>query len=234
MTEANLRIYQAAAKMLNTLIENKATNENRPLTYQEVYALIDLDEELYESAYIYLRRSGYVMAPMSEAEMWATKEGTEFLYREKARTLLNKHQNALEALVDSYFFAPKPTLPTPPTRDIILNNYGTISDSPIQQGTTSSSQTTSYSSETIGSLFQLLEELKPVIQQLALSESDKQEAEVAIADIEDQLSSSSPHRRFLRSSFSSLKRICESAAGGAIASGLVQKLSQAVALLENM
>jgi hypothetical protein len=40
MTEANLRIYQAAAKILNTLIENKATNENRPLTYQEVYALI--------------------------------------------------------------------------------------------------------------------------------------------------------------------------------------------------
>lgn len=231
MTEGRLRTYQAASKILDILVDNNAISENRRLTYQEVYALRGIDQELYEAAYIYLRRSGYVMAPISESEMWVGKEGLRYQMDEQLRRMLHTTQIAMERQTRNLF--KRALQPTPPSSNAIYN-YGNMSSPLIQQGTTSSSQTASFSSEEITDLFQLLEDVKSAIPKMALSDSDSSEAAIAIIDIKEQLRSSQPNGRFLRSCFASIKRICESAAGGAIASGLLQRIAEVIAALDKI
>jgi hypothetical protein len=217
MTEGRSRIYQAASKILNILMENAAASEDRRLTRHEVFAASSLDEETFHIAYMHLRELGYVMATSSDEDMWITAEGMKSYYLELVRGDLRSHRAVLENF--------KANPPSPPLNNV-FNNYGHISNAQIQQGTTHSSQSGSSTSISIEELSRLLEELRASLGKLGLSADDETEAKAAIAHTEAQLCSLPQNQGLLRESLGTVKRIFEGAASSTLGSLLAQKIAQ--------
>lgn len=235
MTEGRLQIYQAASRILNFLVENRAISQNRRLTYQEVLAATGIDGELFGAAYEYLRSSGYVMAPISEEEMWVTAKGMEHhrgsfedFFRKNSPDFHERFQTMLDYLSSSM---PQPNPPSPSPSNVI-NIKGDVYNSQFQQGTEHSSQTGSFTSIQIDRLRNLLDEIHASLPGLALHGDDKREAEAVIADIETQFGSPPPKQGAIRKSLESLQRIFEGAIGSALGSSLALKIAQFMDYME--
>lgn len=229
MVEGRLQIYQAARKIMDFLVKHGADNEKRRLSRQEVRVELGLDEELFEDAYEYLLSEGYVVASNTEGEIWATAKGGVARYKGRARDFLAAFDPLLENLSRSL---QQPNPPSPYSSNN-FNNYGSITNSSIEQGTTHSSQTVSFTPLSIDELRCLLDEIQESLSELALSSDDKGNAEAAITVIETQLSSPSPNQGFIREGLNSLRRISEGAASSAIGSGLADKIAQLIASMES-
>ena len=148
-------------------------------------------------------------------------------FRERTRDFLDGFNRSLENMSRSL------QQPNPPSfgSSHIFNNYGTIINSQIQQGTTDSSQTGWFTSTSIDELRCLLAEMQASLSELGLDVDNRREAEATIAAVENQLGSSHPNQGVIRKSLESMKRIIESAAGSAIVSGLALKIAQVLASL---
>src|SRR5918999_6473226 len=216
MTEGRLRIYQAAFTIRNILVENDATSEDKRLTRQEVFVATGLDEELFDAAYEYLQKKEHVIASICDQAIWVTQEGRKAHIKEQTRGWLRRYTTELEN------FKPPITVPL----HTVIYNYGSISNSQIQQGTTHSSQSGSPTSISIEELSRLLEELRASLGKLGLSADDEVEAKATIAHAEAQLCSLPQNQGLLRESLGTVKRIFEGAASSTLGSLLAQKIAQ--------
>src|SRR5919106_2206629 len=166
MTEGRFRIYQAASTILNILVESGATSEDRRLTRQEVFVASGLDEELFHTAYVYLQKNGYAAASICDQDIWVTQEGWKAQISERVQGMLRWYNAELENFKATCTF---------PLNNVIYN-YGSISNSQIQQGTTHSSQSGSSTSISIEGLSRFLKELRDDLGNLALSPDEEAEA----------------------------------------------------------
>ena len=228
MIEGRLPIYKAADKILDFLTENRAVDENRRLTRQEVLVATSLDEDLFEAAYDHLRKSGYLMALRSDEGMWMTTKRMKDDFSERTRDFLDGFDTSLESWGRSL---PQPNPISVPSTNII-NIYGTMNNSPIQQETTDSSQTGSFASTSIDELRCLLNKLQASLSELGLRDDNRQEAEATIVAVDTQLGSPLPDQGLIKKSLESMKRIIESAAGSAIGSALVLEIAQFIAYMD--
>ena len=228
MAEGRLQIYQAAHKIIDLLVKHGADGENRRLTRQEVRVEVGLDEELFEDAYKYLRSSGYVMAPINEEEVWVTPQGSKFHRSERLHDFLDANQKWFENISRSL----QQPIPLSSPSGNIINNYGYITNPQIQQGTTQSYQTSSFTSIPTDELRSLLAELLASLSDLDLRDDNRREAEVTIAAVETQLSSPIPDQGVIRKSLESVKRICEGAAGSVLGSSLARKIAQFIVYMD--
>ena len=96
MAEGRLQIYEAEHKIIDFLVKNRANNENRRLTRQEVRIAVGLDEQVFGDAYEDLRMSGSVLASNSEGEMWVTTKGMEACFRGRVHNMLDASNKWLD------------------------------------------------------------------------------------------------------------------------------------------
>ena len=103
-------------------------------------------------------------------------------------------------------------------------NVHNISQSQIQQGTTTSSQVTTYLIDS-KKVADFISKLKGSLSELSLQEEQRLEVDAEIATVDAQLSSPHPKQSILMESLQSLRRILESTATNLLAQQLISQLS---------
>lgn len=102
-------------------------------------------------------------------------------------------------------------------------NIENMYHSQIQQGTDHSTQTMTTQGPNLQEIRQLVESLKPVVDQLGLERTTKEQLLADIQTVEPQLSAPKPNRSILKESMLSIKTVLEGAAGNILASEILTK-----------
>jgi hypothetical protein len=111
-----------------------------------------------------------------------------------------------------------------PATVIYQVNIETMSHSQVQQGTTSSTQSGSWSSLEVQHVQNFLNQLRNELPDLGLSAEDREVAEAQIATVDAQLDSPRRSETIIRESMKTLRSILEGVAGSAAAAQLLQQL----------
>jgi hypothetical protein len=110
----------------------------------------------------------------------------------------------------------------PPVINIL--NIQTMTGSQIQQGTSGSTQTGTFSPQDFKALAAFVEELKGKLPELGLDGEDMHEAQAEVGTLEVQLSSNRPKPVIVRESLHTLRNLLEGATASAAATLLLPKL----------
>jgi len=121
--------------------------------------------------------------------------------------------------------------PNEPTEHFLpiinITSIGSMNHSTLQQGTIDSSQVLKTTTVDIAQIKRLINELKKEVHSLSLSEQDKNDLELQISALENQLQSSRRNPAVVQGTIDIIKNILQGAAG----SGLWQILNQIASLL---
>jgi len=107
---------------------------------------------------------------------------------------------------------------------INITSIGTMTDSQLQIDSPGATQVATFNENRYGELKEVIQSLKESIDQFGIDQQQKSELQADIQTIEAQISSSKPKATIITECLSSIKRILEGAAGGALASGLLSKI----------
>ena len=120
------------------------------------------------------------------------------------------------------------TKPDKPTQHFPVNiiHIGQMSHSQIQQGTTGSTQSGTFTSLDLAAVAEFLRGLKTGLPQLGLTGDDEAVAQSDIATIETQLSSPRPKVEIIKESLGSIRNIAEGTAGSLPASGIIEGIAK--------
>jgi hypothetical protein len=130
------------------------------------------------------------------------------------------HRGVVE--VESALSKPdEPTTYFPPVNYIHVEQ---MIGSQIQQGTNQSSQVLTYSTNDIEAIAKFVADLKARLPDLKLDAETQAEAESDTETIESQIKSPRPKHAIIKECLLSLRKVLESAAGGAIGALLVQQI----------
>jgi hypothetical protein len=130
------------------------------------------------------------------------------------------HRGVVE--VESALSKPdEPTTYFPPVNYIHVEQ---MIGSQIQQGTNQSSQVLTYSTNDIEAIAKFVADLKARLPDLKLDAETQAEAESDTETIEAQIKSPRPKHAIIKECLLSLRKVLESAAGGAIGALLVQQI----------
>ncbi len=124
-----------------------------------------------------------------------------------------------------------PDKPTEHLMAINFLNIGQVIGSNVQQGTIGSSQTLNLNPEALAQIKAFLANLSQSIRTLSLDTNDKTELEADVNTLKSQVESPKPKPTIVRDALSSIKRILEGAAGGAIGDQLAKQIPTLLAML---
>ena len=113
-----------------------------------------------------------------------------------------------------------------PTHQII--NHGTMTGTIIQQATSHSQATLTFNPADVK---RVVERIKSGMDDLSLSDADKEQLKEDIDTIEPQLRSANPKRFAIAQCLHSMRNILEGAAGSILAAGIVNEISEIMKLL---
>jgi len=124
------------------------------------------------------------------------------------------------------------TRPDRPTQHFPVNviHIGQMSHSQIQQGTTASTQSGTFTSLDLAAVAEFIRGLKDQLPQLGLTDEDVGVARGDIATIETQLSSPRPKVEIIKESLRSIRNIAEGAAGSMAASGIIAGIAKILSM----
>src|SRR5207249_2799075 len=108
----------------------------------------------------------------------------------------------------------------------VMNVYGGISQSQVQQGSNESTQFMRVTQNEVESLLQFILELEKNLPKINLKSELEQQAKADIATVKSQASAPHPNRTIIRESLRSLRTILEGAAATAIAGPAMEYLGQ--------
>ena len=110
------------------------------------------------------------------------------------------------------------------TNNYINNHFGSVSNSPIQQGTTQSTQTSSYS-DSSAKLVEIICKIRRAKPDWALSEEDSEQLDVSVETLEAQTKSSRPNSIIVNESLKSARSVIEGIVGSVAATQLATMIS---------
>jgi len=120
---------------------------------------------------------------------------------------------------------------TAATATQVINFFGSVSNSQIQHGTTHSTQTMTTQGPDLQKVRQLIESLKPIVDNLGLEQEAKAQLSVDIQTVETQLSAPKPNRPIIKEALLSGKSVLENAAGSILATEILTKFMPLFLLL---
>jgi hypothetical protein len=112
----------------------------------------------------------------------------------------------------------------------VINNYGSMTGSPIQQGTSHSNVTVYFQTADVQSI---IDKIRSAMADLPLSDESKNELELDIRTIEPQLSSPNPKRVVIAECLRSMRAVLEGIAGSIFATGIVYEIDKVMKLVGN-
>ena len=214
---------------MNQIQERK---KNRFAVMQTLYELTDGDQSIFIKVGELTQRLGY-----KEEDFEEIKTIINYLERESLVKVLSKMRNGFplsvsishKGVVETEAALSEPDRPTEhflPTINVI--NVDTMNQSSIQQGSTNSTQITTFTLKDKETFVQLLTELKSEISKVNISNiEDQKDLDLELVTLENQSKSTRPKSSIIKESLDTISTILAGAAGSGLWA-ILQKLSEMI------